>query len=462
VPIESEDQLRRAIGGERPDRPPVAPLFYFFAAANAGMSCAELVRRPSSYRVAMERLWEDFGPWDVYSPINAVDRDMMALAMPMKTAYPGDELPDDTQMQFLEEELMRPEDYDWLLEPLLPLDPRAFRQQLRRELRAWLRDRLRRGGEHRLSDALDSTRRRLPSLFRSHFGDRRGLVVEARGSVDFVRVLRRLLADRWLDADLVLRYLRFVLSVAARARGRRGTLENLLACLGAVWRQYDFTRYDVLAWRSRGVATLYTIGMEGPFDALSMARSLVPFSTDDLFNRPDDIRAACRVAEDFFVALGELVSAMTGVPRFAFACHRTSNDFISPTHFRELALPSMRRIAEQLAARQIVTVFHCDGCWDLNLPHLAGLPEGHCVFQFDGRTDMRLARRTLGEGHCLFGDVPAALLVSGEPSEVAAYCRDLIRDVGAGGRFILAAGCEVPPNARPENVRAMLRAPLEA
>ena len=59
--LTSEDRLRRAIGGDPPDRPPVAPLFYFFAGANAGMSCAELVRTPSSYRGAMEQLWEDFG-----------------------------------------------------------------------------------------------------------------------------------------------------------------------------------------------------------------------------------------------------------------------------------------------------------------------------------------------------------------------------------------------------------------
>jgi uroporphyrinogen-III decarboxylase len=30
---------------------------------------------------------------------------------------------------------------------------------------------------------------------------------------------------------------------------------------------------------------------------------------------------------------------------------------------------------------------------------------------------------------------------------------------GCSGGFILGAGCEVPPNAKPENVKAMIEAP---
>ena len=70
---------------------------------------------------------------------------------------------------------------------------------------------------------------------------------------------------------------------------------------------------------------------------------------------------------------------------------------------------------------------------------------------------MQLARRKLG-GHCIFGDVPATMLAFGGEEDVTAYCKMLIREIGADGRFILGAGCEIPPNAKPENVRAMLRA----
>ena len=59
---------------------------------------------------------------------------------------------------------------------------------------------------------------------------------------------------------------------------------------------------------------------------------------------------------------------------------------------------------------------------------------------------------------CLFGDVSAAKLATGSPQEIDEYCHQLIEEVGQGGGFILAGGCEIPPNARFENLQAMVRA----
>ena len=41
------------------------------------------------------------------------------------------------------------------------------------------------------------------------------------------------------------------------------------------------------------------------------------------------------------------------------------------------------------------------------------------------------------------------------------YCHRLIEEVGKGGGFILAAGCEMAPNAKPENVKAMLESVIK-
>ena len=58
---------------------------------------------------------------------------------------------------------------------------------------------------------------------------------------------------------------------------------------------------------------------------------------------------------------------------------------------------------------------------------------------------------------CLMGDVPAAMLSMSSPDTVHEYCTRLIRQLGPDG-FILHSGCDIPVNAKLENVRAMVAA----
>jgi uroporphyrinogen-III decarboxylase len=55
------------------------------------------------------------------------------------------------------------------------------------------------------------------------------------------------------------------------------------------------------------------------------------------------------------------------------------------------------------------------------------------------------------------GDVPAAMLYLQTPAEVREYCIKLIGKMGPRG-FILQSGCDIPTNAKLENVRAMVAA----
>ena len=57
----------------------------------------------------------------------------------------------------------------------------------------------------------------------------------------------------------------------------------------------------------------------------------------------------------------------------------------------------------------------------------------------------------------IMGDVPAAMFALGSPEEVYDYSMNLINKIGPSG-FILSSGCDVPYNAKPENVKAMISA----
>jgi uroporphyrinogen-III decarboxylase len=214
-------------------------------------------------------------------------------------------------------------------------------------------------------------------------------------------------------------------------------------------------RSEYQDWHDRGVTQLYGFGLEAAFDSFSMARGILNFSRD-LRKYPETIARAAEEMTDSYVFLLKNLDRFFGVGRVVIALHRTSNDFISPDTFEKVALPSLKSLVERLKAAGVNSILHCDGNWDLNLEALRELPAGCCVAQFDGASNIFKAKKTIGDRMCIYGDVPADLLALGSPTEVDEYCHRLIEEVGKGGGFILGSGCELAPNARPENVKAMM------
>lgn len=373
--LTAEQRLQTVINLGAPDRVPVAPMIYYFAAFYAGISVYELWSDARKYADAIEKCFSDLGPWDVYYPINPLNPNAYVFVLPMKIKYPGIDLPADNICQVIEEEIMAGDEY------------------------------------------LQISRSFLPSLFR---------------------------------------YLNFMLTLAGRVQKKPVTgLGAKVRILSKLLQQKDYWREEFKKWEERGVAIQHGLCAEAPFDTFSMSRGVVDFSYD-LMERPEQMRDAALALSDGYVKLSDYFTKRTGIRRVLVFCHRTSNDFMSPMHFREYGLPPLKRIVEGLLSRGITPILHCDGDWGKNLEYLHEFPRAKVVLQFDGRTDIFRAKEVIGDHCCIFGDVPATMLAFGGKEEVSEYCKKLIEEVGRNGGFILGAGCEIPPNANPENVRAMI------
>jgi len=374
----AEERFQTVIALGVPDRVPVAPMIYYFAAFYAGITVYELWSDPKKYAFAIEKCFKELGPWDIYYPINPVNPAAYVFVLPMKIKYPGIDLPPDNICQVIEEAIMGREEYATLSENHIPT---AF-----------------------------------------------------------------------------LKYLNFMLTLACRVqREPQKGLMAKLRILSQLLKQIGAWREEFADWRGRGVAIQHGLCAEAPFDTFSMSRGVIDFSYD-LMEKPDELRDAAMILSDGYVRVCDYFTQRTGVRRALVFCHRTSNDFMSPKHFKDYALPPLKRIVVGLLSRGITPLLHCDGDWGKNIEYLHELPRAKVVLQFDGRTDMVRAKEIIGGHCCIFGDVPASMLAFGGKEEVSEYCEKLIRVVGKDGGFILAAGCEIPPNARPENVKAMIEA----
>jgi hypothetical protein len=214
-------------------------------------------------------------------------------------------------------------------------------------------------------------------------------------------------------------------------------------------------KVEVDRWQARGVIILRGAGLRLPFDTFAYARSLHDFSLD-LYRRPQKVIQAQESALEGTIQLAKDMAAFSGSRIVFLSSNRASATFLRPQQFEQFYLPWLKRAVNALVKEGLTPFLHFDNDWTAFLPYLRELPRARCFLHLDGSTDLTKAKELLGDHMCLMGDVPAALLTLGTRQEVADYCKRLIDTVGAGGGFILSAGCTVPGDAPFENVRALV------
>ena len=205
---------------------------------------------------------------------------------------------------------------------------------------------------------------------------------------------------------------------------------------------------------SQGMVPDFDTATAPIFDSLSMIRSMADFVCD-MYDDPgpimDIIRRDQPILDEQTIQMC-LANHGTRVASFAM---RSSCTFISPDMFEEYVWPILKTSIETYAKAGITYVLHADANWLPMLPYFTQLPKGCCHIELDGATDIVKAYDILQGSQSIRGDVPSTLLAYKDPSDVAEYCEKLVQ-MGMKGGFMLGSGCEVPLNAKPENVKAMI------
>ncbi len=134
-----------------------------------------------------------------------------------------------------------------------------------------------------------------------------------------------------------------------------------------------------------------------------------------------------------------------------------STEVVPAGFFRELLAPRLARMFsafKQAGAR--VNWLHIAGRTRLILPMYAGI--GADMGNFDYCVDPLGISQELPDGLCLDGNIRSVAFIEDEPEEIEAEARRLIQVFGQRGGFILSSGCEIPPESKPENIEALVRA----
>jgi uroporphyrinogen decarboxylase len=133
---------------------------------------------------------------------------------------------------------------------------------------------------------------------------------------------------------------------------------------------------------------------------------------------------------------------------------------VSPTFFRDYAMPYDKLVFEQWKKQGVLTSLHICGkstlIWDCMIE------TGTHNIEVDQTVDLGEAKRKTGGRVCLTGNLdPSAVIRYGTPDEVEKKTRECMQAAGAGGGYVLSPGCVVMPGFPPANLDAMMRAARE-
>lgn len=181
-----------------------------------------------------------------------------------------------------------------------------------------------------------------------------------------------------------------------------------------------------------------------------------------MLKKPEAAHHLLRLATDYLVELAGYYKELFGTERVS--CFggepSASNSMISPRHFEEFVLPYQKETNEKFLAMGFKTrAMHICGEHNLNLPYWAQIPMGDPgIVSFGHEVELETAARYF-PNDIILGNLEPAIIQVGTPEEVYEATKVVVENgkkLGTG--YIFAPGCELPPMAPVENVRAMNKA----
>ena len=381
-----------------PDMVPITPMVDTFHIRHYGASMAEALKDHNLLEDLWIRYHEEFQPdvGDTPYMINGffdiADRLDFTLLK-----WAGHGLPDDASYQFVESEMMPPEDYDWWLSD--PTDY-MFRRMFPRVY-------------GRLAPLA-----KLPAISGSYYF--------------FTPFIWAALADPAYQE--VGKALSDAASMAAATIGKFIAFHGKLADMGFPMAQGAMCQapLDIVGDYLRGIKGMLV----------------------DLRRRPEKLLAACEKLLPVMLDMGVSGAKASGVPICFIPLHKCMDNFMSQEQFEKFYWPTLLEVMRGLVAEKIHPYLLVEGVCDQRLPvMIRDAPPGWCIFHIEG-SDIFKAKKLARDKVCLRGNVPVSILMTGTPDDVRAYCKRLIDEVAPGGGFLMDTGCNLT-EAKGENVKAM-------
>lgn len=398
---EREKRVTDAIALKEPDRVPFIWRGGYFPIRYAGLPFSAPFYDAAAYRDAVIKTLLDFEPDVLFETMagNIISGAALERLGTKQYEWPGGPLRPDQNVQFLEAEMMRGNEYD-----LFMTDPTDFM------LRCYLPRRF---------TTLEDSFSKLPSLGENLHGSVPGLV---RMSPNFATAGFQKAAEALLQAG----------QEEARLNQWRGELGGILG-------MPQFTYPG-------GVGSM-------PFDVFASHLRGMRGIMIDMFKQPDKLLAACEKVLEWRLARA-VPANPPGKRTTGSSNHYAAEAFMSRKQFEKFCWPTWKKALLATINLGYTNRTLLEGKCDDYLEYFLELPKGKMFIGFEV-IDIFRAKEILGGHQCIIGDVPPSLLWGGSTQEVEEYCQKVIKTCAKGGGFMFGASCPLD-DAKPANVKCMI------
>ncbi|MDR1656368.1 MAG: hypothetical protein LBT47_02275 [Deltaproteobacteria bacterium] len=395
---ERQKRYYDTIALKKTDRVPITPMVDTFPIRYYGVTMKDAINDHQKLDELWLRYHHEFNPDIGDTPyfINGFFEISEILDFTL-LKWAGHGLKDDASYQFVESEMMKPNEYDWFLS-----DPSDF---MFRHMFPRVYGRL-------------APLAKLPNISASYYF--------------FTPFIWAALADPiYQDVG---RALTDAANVAAKTLGELTVFHQKLAEAGWPLAQGAMTQapLDIIGDYLRGIKGMLM----------------------DLRRCPDKLLAACDKLLPVMLDLAVSSAKISGVPICFIPLHKCMDNFMSQEQFEKFYWPTLLELMRGLVAEKISPYLLIEGVCDQRLPvMIRDAPAGMCIYHLEG-SDIFKAKKLARDKVCLRGNVPVSMLIAGTPDDVRAYCKKLIDEVAVGGGFMMDTGVNLT-DAKPENVKAM-------
>jgi uroporphyrinogen decarboxylase len=193
---------------------------------------------------------------------------------------------------------------------------------------------------------------------------------------------------------------------------------------------------------------------QAPFSLASMMRGTQNWMIDLMLGPDDQINLLldyCCEAGSQFIKL----MAQTGCDMVSNGDSPAGPEMISAEMYLKYAMPYEKRIVEVAHNEGLEYALHICGNTEVILKSM--LLTGADAFELDYKTDITKIYNTFHNSATFIGNIdPSAVLALGTTEDVKKKTYELLSAYHNSNRFILNAGCAIPPDTPPENLEMMI------